>query len=211
MLKNHLKLYHRHWHWKRAGIVFIHVPKAAGTSFSVPIYGRFLGHYSVDEVNRFNASILSTLPSFGVVRNPWDRCLSAYRFAKRPEINDGKTPEINAEIRKAVAPYESFESFVIDWLAKQDINKSDYVFQEQSNFLCNTQNKVLVDFVGKIEKLGSLHQWLRENFDPNFSIVTLNSSGEKVDFKKWYSPQTWEIVGELYKRDISNFYPELSQ
>lgn len=30
--------------WLRSGIVFVHIPKAAGTSFNQALYGRFMGH-----------------------------------------------------------------------------------------------------------------------------------------------------------------------
>ncbi len=67
--------------------VFIHIPKSAGVSFSVGLYGIALGHHSAHEYYTNNKSQWNNLFSFTVVRNPLDRFLSAYNFLKNGGIN----------------------------------------------------------------------------------------------------------------------------
>ena len=205
MLRDLLKLYHRKWHWMRAGIVFVHVPKAAGNSLSLALYGRFLGHYTAMQINAFDPGVLRQLPSFGVVRNPWDRCVSAFRFAKRTVHGDGVTPSISSDVRRRLQPYESSEAFICDWLRHQDVNEADYVFQEQAHFLCDGQSNTLVDFVGRIEALDVLEAWLQKSLHKPVKIPRHNQSGDVVSHHEWYSAETRAIVGKIYGRDISKF------
>ena len=203
--RNLLKLHHRKWHWKRKGLIFLHVPKAAGTSVSQPLYGRFLGHYTAQQIFDFDPSLLQTIPSFGVVRNPWDRCVSAFRFARRPALDDNVTPSINAAVRDQLTHFESFDSFVHDWLSVHDVNALDYVFQEQSYFLMDGQNNQMVDFVGQVEGMDQVEAWVNSKLSSPVSFQKLNVSGEGTDYRAWYNTETKALVNKIYGRDVSNF------
>lgn len=135
-LKNNLRLLHRRFYWMRAGVIFIHVPKAAGTSVSSTIYGRPLGHHTATKIQAQFPRFLKNYPSFGIVRNPWDRCVSAYRFATRPSLDDGKTPSLNIALRQTLASYENFDDFVCNWLQHQDLATTDYIFRIKADFCC---------------------------------------------------------------------------
>jgi glycosyltransferase involved in cell wall biosynthesis len=63
--------------------IFIHVPKVAGISINHAIYGITLGHYSVIEIPSKFPNLFSDSFTFALVRNAWDRLLSAYRFTKQ--------------------------------------------------------------------------------------------------------------------------------
>ncbi len=172
---------------------------------SVPLYGRFLGHYSARQISDFDATLLDKLPSFGIVRNPWDRCVSAYRFARRPELDDGRTPSIKASVREEFVTLDSFSRFVHDWLASKEVNSLDYVFQEQSSFLMDDQDRKMVDYIGNLEKMDTVQKWVSSQLPNPISFGKLNLSGEGTDYRKWYDDDSRKIVSAVYARDIANF------
>ena len=67
--------------------VFIHIPKAAGNSFSIGLYGISNGHHTAFDYYKDNKKEWEKLFSFTVVRNPLDRFLSAYNFLKNNGVN----------------------------------------------------------------------------------------------------------------------------
>ena len=66
---------------RKAGILFIHIPKTAGTSISKLLYGRNLPHYTAHFWQSVYGGAVSDVPSFSVIRHPVERLLSAYRMA----------------------------------------------------------------------------------------------------------------------------------
>lgn len=64
----------------RRGVVFVHVPKCAGTSVAQALYGFSPGHASVRYYRALLGTAFDRLPSFSLVRDPEDRFLSAWRF-----------------------------------------------------------------------------------------------------------------------------------
>ncbi len=65
----------------RAGRIFIHIPKTAGTSVCAGLYGRNLPHYTRSFYTAAYGSRIAALPSFSIVRDPVDRLHSAYRLS----------------------------------------------------------------------------------------------------------------------------------
>ena len=64
--------------------IFVHIPKAAGTSLSVPAWNRGNGHKTVaDFEHQLGSKFLSQFV-WAFVRNPYDRIVSAYEDC--PEI-----------------------------------------------------------------------------------------------------------------------------
>ncbi|MBC7005533.1 sulfotransferase family 2 domain-containing protein, partial [Photobacterium sp. BZF1] len=62
------------------GILFIHIPKAAGSSISLELYGVQISHCKIEEYISCDRNRLSSIKKFSIVRNPIDRFISAYDF-----------------------------------------------------------------------------------------------------------------------------------
>lgn len=191
--------------WIDAGILFIHVPKAAGTSINLALYGRFIGHVRASDVARWGSARLKSLPSFAVTRNPWDRLVSAYRFARRLRTKDWKSDaRVPRAVRSQVPEFESFASFVTDWLAHRDVRSLNQIFQPQSLFVCDPGGKVLVDHVGRLDDLAPTVDFLhRLGIAP--AIEQTNLSGEPVDYRSYYTPELAALVGRIYAEDVGIF------
>ena len=205
-LRRALLVRRRAQYWLRAGIVFIHVPRAAGTSFNEALYGRFMGHPRATDVQRWAPAAVRALPSFSVTRNPWDRLFSAYRFARRGEgVGESYRAGMWRPHLYRGPEFESFERFVREWLAPRDVTKLDGVFQPQSLFLCDRNRKLLVDHAGRLEDLGPTYAFIERHVGAIAPLARANRSGDAVDYRDHYSPALAKLVGDIYRDDIERF------
>lgn len=192
--------------WRNAGIVFIHVPKAAGTSISLALYGAFTGHPTAADVNRFALPDVRSLPRFAVTRNPWERLVSSYRFVRRGKGAGGDHQVAVARPEQyAIAEFDSFRTFVHDWLAHQDVRKLDPVFRPQSEFVCDPAGRVLVDHVGRLDDLAPTFDFIRYRAGLELNIGQSNRSGEPVHYRQLYTPELASLVGDIYGEDVERF------
>jgi len=191
--------------WLRVGIVFVHIPKAAGTSLSQLLYGRFLGHLRAADVKRWGSPAVRRLPLIAVTRNPWDRLVSAYRFVTR---GGGVGPNAGAVWRPERyqgAQFETFERFAADWLSRRDIKKLDFVFQPQSTFVFDAKGRNLVEHVGRFEDLEPTWSFLEARLPGLPPFARSNRSGPAIDYRTFYTPKLVDLVESIYSEDIERF------
>lgn len=192
--------------WIRAGIVFIHVPKAAGTSVNQALYGQFMGHVHASDIQRWGSARLNALPSVAITRNPWDRLVSAYRFAK---LGRGIGGKVQAGVRNPrqyqVPAFANFDSFVTQWLAQRDVARLDGIFQPQWPFVCNEDGRTLVDHLGRIEDLPPTLEFIRAASGSAVQLEWSNRSGDANDYRDFYTPDLARLVGQIYRRDVELF------
>lgn len=205
-LRRALLVRRRSRYWRDAGIVFIHVPKAAGTSFNEALYGRFMGHSHALDVARWAPADVKALPRFSVTRNPWDRLVSAWRFARQGAgVGDTYRAGMWRPELYRVPEFESFERFVRDWLAPRDVTRLDGVFQPQWLFLCDSGKNLLVDHVGRLGDLAPTYAFLESRIGATRPIARANRSGDAVDYRTFYTPELAALVGEIYREDVRLF------
>ena len=70
--------------------IFFHVPKAAGTSLRRALYDSKSFHIPAIRYRIADAERFSNYFKFCIVRNPWDRLLSAFRYLHRRVDSDPK-------------------------------------------------------------------------------------------------------------------------
>ena len=192
---------HRHL-WRKKKIIFIHIPKSAGTSVCTALYGRNLGHFSASDVKNSDPRSFEEFPMVAITRNPWDRLVSAYRYATRPAQGVNGISRPHAYL---TAEFRTFESFIEEWLIARTLSRRDYVFRAQKSFLVGSAGEILPAFVGKVEKLEQFQTYVAQVLGHAVRIDRLNSSQQRQPYQKFYTPRTAQIVGELYSEDISTF------
>jgi len=196
--------------WLKAGILFIHVPKAAGTSINEALFGRFMGHARGRDIDRWGSAKLKALPSFAITRNPWDRLVSAYRFAKRGRgVGGGVQAWIWKPEQYQTPEFASFDNFVRDWLAVRNVSDLDPVFQPQSQFVCDDSGRILVDHLGRLENIEPTLDFIHSHIGKRLFIERSNVSGGPIDYRNFYTPETMETVGRLYAEDVQRFGYEI--
>lgn len=195
----HVDILRRFYIWKKNKVIFIHVPKAAGYSVNVALYGRALGHFYAKDIRKLCPKSFESMFTFGVVRHPVDRLYSAYRFAKSggTAVMGMKTPELYK-----IDAFSSFERFVHEWLVEQDLAEIDGVFRPQHLYLCDG-DEVLVDDVFKLEKINLLEKKLSVVLDRNIILEHHNRS--KMGATEFISDASLKIIEGLYKKDFEIF------
>lgn len=192
--------------WLRAGIVFVHIPKAAGTSINHALYGQFIGHARAVDIDHWGSAEVKALPSFAVTRNPWDRLVSAFRYGQRLHQFDWKmNRSVPRVIRDQVPRHESFGKFVTEWLRHQDPARLNQIFQPQANFICDAKGNLLVDHVGRVEELRPTLDFIRDHTGTELIVEKANPSGAPVDYRTFYTPELVDLVGGIYARDLEAF------
>lgn len=205
-LRRALLVRRRARYWLQAGIVFIHVPRAAGTSFNEALYGRFMGHPRASDLRRWAPAAVRALPSFSVTRNPWDRLFSAYRFARRGGgVGETYRAGMWRPQRYQGPEFESFDRFVREWLAPRDVTRLDGVFQPQWLFLCDADKKLLVDHAGRLDDLGPTYAFIEQHVGRAPPLAHANRSGEPADYRDQYSRALAKLVGDIYADDVRLF------
>jgi hypothetical protein len=198
-LRNSLDIVRRYPYWKEKGIIFIHVPKAAGVSIHLAIYGKTLGHFEAIQIKRIFPGFFKKTFSFGVVRHPVSRLISAYLFAKSGGTNLMKIKNPRLYQRNE---FESFDRFVQEWLQNQNLDQVDGIFKPQHKFLCQGKS-ILVDQVIKLEGIQNNRIALNDPLNSVISIGYFNHQEGKEEIK--FNSQTEEIIKELYYLDYIIF------
>jgi hypothetical protein len=180
------------------------VPKAAGTSVNHGLYGRTLGHYTSQQIqSRFPSLFLSSF-TFSLVRNPWDRALSAYRFAR---IGRTESMGVNQPQQYEIPEFSSFERFVCDWLPSKDLSNCDFIFKPQYLFVCDQNMKVMVDHLGYVERLTETVCFLQDRLGRAIDVKMANATSAGMgSYRDAYtSNEMIEIVRSVYRDDIDLF------
>lgn len=193
----------RRKYWNSRGIVFIHVPKAAGTSISHALYGRSLGHFKATQIRSWCPKEFSSLFKFAIVRNPWDRAVSAYKFALKGST---ETAGMRRPEQYRIPQFRTFDAFVNEWLSERDLTKADFVFQPQHPFVLDAKGNLLVDYLGKVESLNEDLSRITELTGVRLAVPELNRVAEPGSYRQYYTDHSLiNKVGEIYRLDVSAF------
>lgn len=201
-----LQVRRRMTHFSDVGIVFVHVPKVAGASVNEVLYGRLMGHFTIQQFRRWAPEDVGQLPTFSLVRNPWDRIVSAYRFVCTGRgVGGNVTAAIRHKSRYSGSAFSSFERFVFEWLAPRRTEVLDGVFRPQSLYLLDSDGKVALTHVGRLERMQETEQWLSETLCRKVLIPHNNRSGYDLSYRGSYTPKLIQAVSEIYADDINLF------
>lgn len=180
--------------------VFVHIPKCGGVSIYSDEFIYFHHNlrdknfvYFKDSLERKGAEF-----SFAFVRNPWDRLASAYEYLK----NGGRNQEDYKDYRDLFSKYENFKETVLNW---EEVFFDQIHFKSQSDWICDNDGNIIVDFVGKFENL-------QQDFDivcdriqmPRKKLPHVNKTNRK-HYTEYYDDEIREIVAKKYARDIEYF------
>lgn len=207
-------------------VIFIHIPKAGGTSIENLIcdfplyryklvnkynwYGNIKNDHIKYELDHSTMAYLknnckyfdNTYFSFSVVRNPYARLVSEYHYCK-------------FKYSRYIKNLNNFKEFVFEIKDKfNDILKEKeknhlYVshYLPQYIFTHNYRKLQIVDKVYKLENLKN--DWIeickKLNIEKELIKIEKNSTDFSYNYEDYYTEELKEIVYELYKDDFEIF------
>lgn len=176
--------------------IFIHIPKAAGSSVALTLFGQPSRHIPWQDYARANPRKFAQYFKFTFVRNPWDRLVSTWAFLRKGGMNEQDRHWADT----VLCHYPDFDSFVHGWLSPQSI-QSWVHFRPQHTFFCDAHGQAQVDFVGRFERLEQDFAVVAERLGCSRPLARVNAS-ERGDYRRYYTPEMRRIVAEVYARDI---------
>ena len=187
--------------FKEKKLIFIHIPKTAGISLVKAFFGEVTleGHRSLWFYKQVFKSDFKEYFTFTIVRNPWDRLYSAYKFLEKGGMNihDKNAFETHLSI------YRDFEDFVLNGLNKKITQEIMHLIP-QHEFVCDKNGKIIVDHIGRFENLNKSIEKINDILKSDFKLEHHNKT-DKKDYKDIYTTKMIEKVHQIYQKDIDIF------
>jgi chondroitin 4-sulfotransferase 11 len=188
--------------------IFIHIPRAAGTSIKEALELQGRGHlpwqyYYLVYPGQWNSYI-----KFSVVRNPWDRVVSAYNYAKM------KKSYWHDNLNK-ITPHPDYELLHDKRFAecceilknKRNLLKHES-WHPQHLWIVKTKDgndSLMVDFILRYENLeNDFYDLCKKLGISNINLPRVNPSNHN-HYRQYYTQETKEIIEGLYSNDIRLF------
>ncbi len=194
-------VYHK---WK---CVFVEIPKNASNAIHNALQNKtdnICNHATyLEYLNNNDIELIESYFSFAVVRNPYDRFVSAFEFCTK----------ISKELDAAL----DFEEFIHKLAKKGDLGYTDFPihFVPQNKFIV-IKTISLVDQIMRFENLGEDWKKVSEKINsqrhPSFGrvseslqVINANPSKFNKSYEDFYKEETKEIVYNLYRKDFELF------
>ena len=183
--------------WDKDKIIFIHIPKAAGTSISTAIYGSTLGHIPAKNIIDIFPGIFDSHFSFSISRHPYLRFVSAVNYAK----NNYKALKYSP----GMPDYQYLSDPLIlakEWLVHQDIESVNYIFRTQSSFVCDINGCIIPDYIASIDDLDNCMREVSKKISRKVSLKHLNiSNSNNIQLNN----ELVDLIFDFYFEDYINF------
>lgn len=186
-------------------LIFIHIPKCAGTSIisflNMEMQGHFTAHKYVCEQPPHPLFSTSNYLKFTIVRNPWDRVVSSYEYAKM--LNSYYHSENNLHPDFNLIHNLTFEETLLKLKSNPELFKHPSWFP-QYHWVCDYENVVLVDKIFKLENLDDEFNSFLKKYGYTETLPKLNGSNRN-QYTSYYNEQTISLVSDIYQNDIKIF------
>lgn len=184
----------------RTQSIFVHIPKAAGTSVSKAFYGSRQGHHTALAYKMADPARFEKYFKYSIVRNPYSRLYSTYNYLlNSPHTEDSEWAKEN------IASYLDFNDFVCRWVNEENIMRWKH-FLPQVFFVCDTDENLIVDDIGKIEEIDDIFSKVSKRLGYAGSLPQENKMGSsKYAYRSSYTNESIAIVARVYEADLRLF------
>lgn len=197
---------------KEYDLIFVHVPKCAGTSVINTLGFDCHGHHSA----RSNEFVLKkrghpTAISFAIVRNPFDRAVSVYEYLRMDKsywhAEDGSAPYgmTDLHVRAKKMSFIDFLRLVSSFRCTMTKN---HHLHPQHWYTHSEEGELRVDHLIRMED--GISESISTLIGKEVTLPRINSSGrEKRDWKSYYAGENGNeaasLVLKIYREDFRKF------
>ena len=183
--------------------IFVHIPKAAGVSICLSLYGHLAGGHTriADYEVTFPRECFNSYFKFTFVRNPWDRIFSAYHFLKR----GGMTAEDRRWSEEILSAVPSFRDFLLGWLDESKLCSIVHLVPQIEFMRAYNGKTVPLDFIGLYENIASDFDRVRVMVSGATRLMHVNRTNAdegKRDYRNQFDAEMIQMVAKLYAEDI---------
>jgi len=207
--------------------IFIHNAKTGGTSIHIALCEALKGtdfikfsspriqrkrtkpyrRFSLETRDVVGEEIWNKYFTFAFVRNPYDRLISMFFHLQSKGTDKGplikRFNDIDSKCLNCTDKQEGFKRFVDITIVNKLL--SNYHWQPQHYMLCDKSNKIIVDFVGRYEKLVGDTNFILNRLDVGRVNLPHKYKSSHGPFMDYYDNETLDIVRDYYEKDINMF------
>ncbi len=144
------------------------------------------GHISVATAKKnLNSDIWHNYYKFAIVRNPYDRFISSVYFKKQRTIGQVENP---LEYMKT--------------LLEDPLLKTDMLFCPQTDYLLNDNDKIELDYIGRLEHLQDSFDEVCKQTGLHPEILDRRNSSDHLPYREHYDERLYSLVSDFYKKDL---------
>ncbi|MEM1326638.1 MAG: sulfotransferase family protein [Bacteroidota bacterium] len=193
-------------------LIYIHIPKNAGTSIAEKLGFEQSSHATISQIQaQLSPEQFERYFKFSFVRNPFDRFLSLYNYARLKE----------SRYHSAINPEKALWGKHLDYdlLEHATLNQCAHYLLEgrlrhdegwnhwlpQVNWLKDGNGNIPLDFIGRVETIPEDFKQLATQLNIDGELPYLNKSKRIIDYKDCYDKETQKIVSDYYKEDLETF------
>ena len=188
-------------YFKKHKVIFIHIPKTAGTSIlSALAENKKIrrDHAPWFIYNNFNRWRYERYFTFTFVRNPFDRLVSTYNY-----LSSGGNGMDDMVFKAYFEAHGiDFDRFVLEYLDCDKLLQHE-LFRPQYVYIYDFKDNLKVDYVGRFETLDDDYKVLSEKIGLPPQLPKKNISKKKRPYQEYYqNPEVVQRVLALYGRDF---------
>ena len=182
-------------------VIFVHIPKSAGTSIHKSFFGRLsgFGHSPAQRYIKIYGLIdYYASFRFAFVRNPFDRVVSTYKYLSQ----GGNNSNDKIFFEKYMSKYDSFDDFILNGLKHSKVIQNQIHFRTQCSFIFE-KNRCLVNFIGRFENIESDYKYLSNIIGTDSPLMFTNKSNTTSSYTDYYqNKKVIEVIKNIYKCDF---------
>lgn len=181
----------------RQGIFLMYIgPKCAGTSVRKKalkdriLMKKYHGDAYAEAFSSLTEVEVMSMFRFTLVRNPFDRVLSAYLYLRHLSHHS--------------VPQKDFTSFVRDNLAVNGPSIDEHFVRLHDKLMVGGQ--LIFNFVGKLENIQEDWVSISDAIGCSSILPEANVTKRKTkDYKLYYDSKSREVVARIYQRELEDF------
>ena len=185
-------------------VIFIHIPKAAGSSLKTELYGAPTGgHRRIVEYAAYDGPKTRDFFKVSFVRNPWDRLLSAYSYLKNRTATSYRDRSFASTFLDQTEDINAFVLALEDRKYRRAVMLYDH-FRPQGHWICmpGARNHAM-DFIGRFETMEADMAALRDRLALPPGAVAKTRASQHLPYREAYTRRARDLVADIYARDIA--------